>query len=423
MKFKMLSAAVAAALLSTSASAVDFNGYARSGVGVSDDGDQKCEVQKQKVGRLGNECDTYAEMTLGQEVHNNDGKLFKIKTTLAYNSDQTNDWEGAGANAGSNDPDMDANFAIREIFATATGVLSFAPEATVWAGKRFYQRHDVHITDFYYWDVSGPGAGIEGIKIGDGALNFSWTRSDRQEGFINKNGTLDTSDDTGTARNQNIFDVRYTGLALNAANSLDFGAMYAMVNEDDAQEADNRDVKDGVLLTAELTSSVLGGFNKLVGQFGTEGYAHALRYFGAGNWYGSENSGDDGTAFRIIDWGVVPAGDKVDIGYSVNYASYDRDSFDTAHEYMNIVVRPTYKWSDYTKTILEVGYYNADDDSWGEEEKSKVTLAQAISAGNGFWARPEIRVFATYVKDHKDGTFSNGEDNQLNFGVQMEAWW
>lgn len=415
MKFKTLSAAVAVALLSASASAVDFNGYARSGVGVSDDGDQKCSVDVQKVGRLGNECGTYAEMSLGQEVHNNDGKLFKIKTTLAYTSNQTNDWEGTG--------DLDANFAIREMFATATGVLGFAPEATVWAGKRFYQRHDVHITDFYYWDISGPGAGIEGIKMGDGALNFSWTRSDRSDSFVNNQGTIETGDDTGSARNQNIIDVRYTGLALNAANSLDFGAMYAMVNETDAQELDNRDLKDGVLLTAELTSSIFGGFNKVVGQFGTEGYAHALRYFGAGSWYASNDSGYDGTAFRFIDWGVIPAGEKVDIGYSFNYATYDRDDFANAHDYMNVVVRPSYKWSDYTKTILELGYYTADDDAWGEEEKSKVTLAQAITAGNGFWARPELRVFASYVKDHNDGTFSNGEDNQLNFGVQMEAWW
>jgi len=425
MKIKTLSAAVAVALLSSSAFAVEYHGYARSGVGMSDDGAQKCSVQKQKVGRLGNECETYAELTLKQEVHNNDGKLFNIATTLAYVSDGSNDWEGTSANAGSNDPDMDANFAIREMYATGTGVLGFAPEATVWAGKRFYQRNDIHITDFYYWDISGAGAGIEGIKVGDGALNFAWTRTDRQEGFIDKKGTIDTIDDEGSARNNNLFDVRYTGLALGASNSLDFGLTYAVVNTNDEQDAENKNEKDGLMLTGQLTSNVLGGFNKFVVQYGTEGYAHALRYFGGGNWYGAENSGHDGDAYRIIDWGVIPAGDSIDIGYAVNYVSYDRDDFANAHEYFNVVVRPTYKWNDYHKTILEIGYYDADDDSWGEEEKSKVTIAQAISAGNGFWARPEIRVFASYVKDHKGDSFGSvtKEDNDVNFGVRMEARW
>jgi maltoporin len=27
----------------------------------------------------------------------------------------------------------------------AKGLLGFAPEATLWAGKRYYQRHDIHI--------------------------------------------------------------------------------------------------------------------------------------------------------------------------------------------------------------------------------------------------------------------------------------
>lgn len=414
MKIKTLSAAVAVALLSSSAFAVDYHGYARSGVGISDDGAQTCSAQKQKVGRLGNECETYAELTLKQEVHNNDGKLFNIATTIAYTSDGSNDWEGTGFNADKPKSSNDAAFAIREMYATGTGVLGFAPEATVWAGKRFYQRNDIHITDFYYWDISGAGAGIEGIKMGSGALNVAWTRSDRADGF-----------DDGDAANVNNFDVRYTGLALGSANSLDFGVTYGAANLTDSQETAGKEAKDGVMLTAQLTSNVLGGFNKAVLQYGTEGYAHALRYFGGGNWYGAENTGQDGTAYRIIDWGVIPAGDSIDVGYALNYASYDRDDFANAHDYFNVVVRPTYKWNDYHKTILEAGYYAADDDAWGGKETlSKFTLAQAISAGNGFWARPEIRVFATYVQTHEDGAkFANGEDNEVNFGVQMEAWW
>jgi len=43
------------------------------------------------------------------------------------------------------------------------------------AGKRFYRRPEFHIDDFYFWDTSGPGAGVRDINVGLGkfaAANF-----------------------------------------------------------------------------------------------------------------------------------------------------------------------------------------------------------------------------------------------------------
>ncbi|MGC6746579.1 carbohydrate porin [Escherichia coli] len=31
----------------------------------------------------------------------------------------------------------------------------------IWGGKRYYQRHDLHIIDTKYWNISGSGAGVE----------------------------------------------------------------------------------------------------------------------------------------------------------------------------------------------------------------------------------------------------------------------
>jgi maltoporin len=31
-------------------------------------------------------------------------------------------------------------------------LIDWLPGSTIWAGKR-YQRHDVHMIDFYYWDI------------------------------------------------------------------------------------------------------------------------------------------------------------------------------------------------------------------------------------------------------------------------------
>ena len=62
-------------------------------------------------------------------------------------------------------------------------------------------------------------------------------------------------------------------------------------------------------------------------------------------------------------------------------------------------------------------------------ELFKVTLAQQWQAGPSIWARPVIRIFATYA-DWNEGNFPQtpgiiaADDNSgLTFGAQMEAWW
>ncbi|MCV5217000.1 carbohydrate porin, partial [Escherichia coli] len=63
----------------------------------------------------------------------------------------------------------------------------------------------------------------------------------------------------------------------------------------------------------------------------------------------------------------------------------------------------------------------------GSEDKfsgTKFTIAHAISTGESFFARPEIRFFATYLKDNEGDSFDNNKSNDtINYGVQIEAWW
>ncbi|MGL4932157.1 MAG: carbohydrate porin, partial [Aeromonas sp.] len=92
MKWLPIAAAVTAALASQAAFAVDFHGYFRSGLGISGDGDMQT-YNKNKVGRLGNEDDTYGEVQLGQEVFNKDGKTFYVDSMFAMTSNGSNDWE------------------------------------------------------------------------------------------------------------------------------------------------------------------------------------------------------------------------------------------------------------------------------------------------------------------------------------------
>ncbi|KTA83086.1 maltoporin [Aeromonas salmonicida] len=440
-KWLPIAAAVTAALASQAAFAVDFHGYFRSGVGVSTDGSMQTGLSdnaKQKVGRLGNEADTYGEIQLGSEVFNKDGKTFYVDSMVAMTSNGSNDWESTeskfqctsanGTVLDGCENKEDATFALRQFNVQAKGLLGFAPEATLWAGKRYYQRHDVHISDFYYWNISGAGAGIEGIQAGPGKVSFAWVRNDRS-------GTNDgwTYNDE---MNVNTLDLRYAGIPLWQDGSLEVGVDYAIANPSDAQKdsanAQYKNAKDGVMLTAELTQGILGGFNKTVLQYGTEGYSKTFAFWGDGSWYGAEaKDGADG--FRIINHGVIPMGNSWEMGHQLVYG-VGNDMWDTNDKWetMSVVARPMYKWDDFNKTIFEGGYFkdkNKSTNGTSEEDAGyKLTLAQAWSAGSSFWARPEIRVFASYLaqdkKEMKGNAFNNGTaDDTWNFGVQAEAWW
>jgi maltoporin len=438
-KWLPIAAAVTAALASASVSAVDFHGYFRSGVGVSGDGDMQTNLGgddgKNKVGRLGNEKDTYGEIQLGQEVFNKDNKSFYVDSMVAMTSNGSNDWEsteskfrctGADGVVANCENKEDSTFALRQFNVQAKNL--FGGNETLWAGKRFYQRHDIHISDFYYWNISGAGAGIENIQAGPGKLSLAWVRNDRS----GTNDGWNFNDDL----NVNTLDLRYAGIPLWQDASLELGVDYAIVNATDAQKDSSNtnydDAKNGVMLTAELTAGVLGGFNKTVLQYGTEGYSKTMAFYGDGSWYGAEaKSGADG--FRIINWGVIPMGGKVEMGHQLVYGVGNEmwDGNDK-WEAISAVVRPMYKWDDYNKTIFEGGYFQDKNKSTsGASQKNsgyKLTLAQAWSAGSSFWARPEIRVFASYVAaddtDMSGKPFDgNTSKDNWNFGVQAEAWW
>ncbi|WP_333562757.1 MULTISPECIES: maltoporin [unclassified Aeromonas] len=435
-KWLPIAAAVTAALASQAAFAVDFHGYFRSGVGVSGDGDM-VKYNVNKVGRLGNENDTYGEVQLGQEVFNKDGKTFYVDSMFAMASNGSNDWEGTGTvcNFDAKQCSGDSDFALRQFNVQAKGLLGFAPEATLWAGKRYYQRHDIHISDFYYWNISGAGAGIEGIQAGPGKISFAWIRNDRSaKDVFGEYTNTGTSAAPNYVKNEdlnvNTLDLRYAGIPLWSEASLEVGAMYALVNETEAQKPlKNNNMKDGVMLTAELTQGILGGFNKTVLQYGTEGYSKTMAFYGDGSGYGAEaKDGADG--FRIINWGVVPMGNNFEMGhqlvYGVGNEMWDgNDKWET----MSAVVRPMYKWDDFNKTIFEGGYFkdkNKSTNGTTEDDSGyKLTLAQAWSAGSSFWARPEIRVFASYLANDEDKkVFESGTSKDTyQVGVQAEAWW
>jgi len=428
-----LAIAVTAGILSAHAGAVDFKGYARSGIGwTGSGGPQQCftATGAQSKYRLGNECDTYAEIKLGQEVWKEGDKSFYFDSNIAYQSQQVNDWEN------------DNTPAIREFNVVGKNLIDALPGANIWAGKRFYQRHDVHMTDFYYWDISGPGAGLENIDVGIGKLSLAATRNTESGG---SSAAAEYENGVRTYNNEvpnDVFDVRLAGLQTNTDGVLELGVDYGHTNLRDDYYLAPGASKDGWMFTAEHTQSMLKGFNKFVVQYATD----SMTSHGKGRSEGGSIN-NDGSLIRILDHGAITLAEDWDLMYIGMYQDIDRDDSNGAR-WWTVGVRPMYKWTPIMSTLLEVGYDNVKSQRTDDTNNQyKITLAQQWQAGDSIWSRPAIRVFATYAKwDEKWGyagtddtnagftnglayndtsarTFSRGDNDEVTFGAQMEIWW
>ena len=432
-----LAVAVAAGIMFAQAMAVDFHGYARSGIGwTGSGGEQQCfqATGAQSKYRLGNECETYAEIKLGQEVWKEGDKSFYFDTNVAYSVAQQNDWEAT-------DP------AFREANVQGKNLIEWLPGSTIWAGKRFYQRHDVHMIDFYYWDISGPGAGIENIDLGFGKLSLAATRSQEAGGsyIFTSNDIYSKYKDTAN----DVFDVRLAGLETNPDGVLELGVDYGRANKTDGYSFADGATKDGWMFTAEHTQSMLKGYNKFVVQYATDAMTTQGKGLSQGSFTGNDYDKDaeigavdnkinnNGDMWRVLDHGAISLGEKVDLMYVGMYQNIDRDD-GNGTKWWTVGVRPMYKWTPIMSTLMEVGYDNVKSQKTGDTNNQyKITLAQQWQAGDSIWSRPAIRVFATYAKwDEKWGydngiaykdtsakTYSRGDNDEWSFGAQMEIWW
>ena len=445
-----LAGAIAAALMASSAMAatVDFHGYVRSGIGASaGGGDQEAfgAVGAGSKYRLGNETETYGEIKLGSELFNNGEQSFYLDSNMAFSVDQAADWEGT-------DP------AFREFNVKAKGVLEFAPEATLWAGKRFYKRHDIHMSDFYYWNISGPGAGVEGIDLGFADASVAWVKSSQTiEYYKTAQNALDFENKQEYKLDQNILDFRLENISTNQNGNLTVGFDFAFghpssdfdggythggYNADGTAKPAtevaglSKDQMDdnGYMLTLEHTQGdFFGGFNKLVFQYATDAMtASGVGTDGKGVSALDSDQLDGDKIYRLIDHGVIGLGENIEMQYQALYSQLSfKDSSKNDEKWMSFGVRPVYFWDDIMSTAVELGYDQVKNgiDNEKDSKLTKLTVAQQWSAGRGYWARPQIRVFGTYANWNDDSkgkiggeAFANDTDG-FTFGVQMEAWW
>ncbi len=418
-KKTLLALAVTGAIFSSQAFAVDFHGYARSGIGWTSGSGEQTAFGVNGGGakyRLGNEAETYAEFKLGQELFKDGDKSIYLDSNLAYSVNQQVDWESTSP-------------ALREINVQFKNFADSLPNATLWAGKRFYQRHDIHMNDFYYWDISGPGAGVENIDLGFGKLSLAVTRNTEQGGAYrwSYNPITKSWDSTKDQDVYNdVFDARLADLKVSENGRLEFGVDYGRARTKNGTTLDPNASKDGFMATVEHTQgNFFGGFNKFVVQYATD----SMTSWNTGHSQGGSVE-NKGKMIRVLDHGVVQLSDKIETMYALIYEKTDLDN-NKGKTWYSAGIRPMYKWTKTMSTLFELGYDRIKDQATGKKnDMTKFTLAQQWQAGDSIWARPAIRVFGTYAHWNDKFNQSNrtdsgykAKDGEFVMGVQFEAWW
>src|SRR5260221_6049662 len=159
-----------------------FSAYVRAGVqfnGNGGGGNFQFNLPDNDGGesRLGNEPDTYMELTWKQAHMLGDSPDVmdvSMQFTPAIVYRQSRATFTVEPNTGVQETGNDFRFVLREAFLEMKNVFKGAPEITFWGGERFYDRFNFDPNDYFWLDTSGYGAGVYNIDVGVGKLALAY---------------------------------------------------------------------------------------------------------------------------------------------------------------------------------------------------------------------------------------------------------
>lgn len=387
-------------------SLIIFHGYLRSGFGANGKGGGQEAFQAPGAPakyRLGNEADTYGEIIFDKEWSSNKtGPQFRGEVMIAFQTQQNTSF------------DPDSQFLLRESFVEARN-FCWVPDWIFWAGKRYYDRHDIHINDYFFLDMSGYGGGIRDINMGLCTFDIAYL-----------GGTLE---DVVTHRGEvsgHHLDMRFQNLEVPFGKAIIWGDLAITPG---GQLPDGRIVEDsrgfatGLIHIAE---DVLGGFNKAAVLWGR----------GAASDF-STSVADPFTAidatyqFLFTETLTIQPSDTFTMQTTFITRVIDNgDPTDSQITWVSGGLRPILHLTDYWAIAFEYGADHVNNKQLGVEGTlHKFTIAPQLRSGAEFFSRPSLRTFVTYAvwpdefKGLVGGNAYVNDTEGFSMGCQLETWW
>jgi maltoporin len=387
----------------------EFHGYLRSGFGVNSNGGQQVSFRAPGAGakyRLGNESETYAEMTLTNnwvQDKTGDSPWFKSQTTVTAMTDNLSNF------------DSSSRFYFREAFAEGGNLFKgWAKPMTFWAGERYYRRHQIYTNDFFILDMSGYGGGFEGLPAYKGSLAIAYI------------GGADGSQvsDVGRRAARNV-DVRYYGVKMLGGESMFwYNRAYGLAASDTAGKFPNHGNNFGF---QHVVSELAGGYQKFTVQYGDGAAANFSTTPFQLDYLSLKPRTILVTDHLLLqpkpDFAVMP---------SFVFRTIRAEGLGSELKWAALGAQPVWYYHPHLSLAFDAGF---DWVSVPDPAKPfsgwlrKFTIAQQIGSKPEFFARPLVRVFATYanwsdaLRGRVGGAPFMNSLHGFTAGIQAETWW
>jgi len=418
---------------------VDFGGYFRAGYGRDDRGGVQPAFQAPGAPakyRLGNESEDYGEIIMGHNWY--EPGTFSLKPGADGDPNKLPSGPVARAQLrlAMQHPysASETDFSLAEAWAMLGHVLPGAEDAKFWAGQRFYRRHDIHINDFYFLDMSGSGGGVEDVVTPVGKLALAWLGD--SSGTATYGDIIQPAPVNKSGFSKSNWDLRLYDVGL----PLGQGEFVFVVSRGEGGK--------------DINGNIVGGASGVAGTFihTAEKWADAnsVNKFSIGYGSGAAKTftsrfetftGQDGKTYispdvsgswrvRVTDYFIVQPSEYFSIGPAFVYQYTDYGPLQGQRQWISAGLRPVYHVTRSVSVALEPGVdYVSDTVQRTGDYLMKITLAPQISLDRYFMSRPVLRFFVTYAQwgndfrgqvggpDYADATHG------LSGGVQMELWW
>lgn len=300
---------------------------------------------------------------------------------------------------------------------------------TVWAGNRYYKRESVYISDFFYWNPSGVGVGIEDIHLGkDLRLSYAAFAVDGEP-------TVAAQAPAPSLPPQASFGVRndlqLRGIKPYASGEFQIGVQVI------ANYSSDPDSHGGWGATLQHVQQLLGGENKLALQYGRgggTGFGTLARFYYPDF---SVRHPLKESRVRVVD--VLTMQPTPWLGAQATFV-YQHDDLGTGAgsggvtDWISAGARVGWAFTEHAKLLGEAGLDQVKKDNGADPQwLAKFTVAPAITAGRGFLNRPELRLFYTYAMWNEAARTASVDSSRLytatdklsgaSYGVQAETWW
>lgn len=389
------------------------NAYGMSNYRLVDEASSGSDFGKSDYRTVGtfNKSANQVEATVKKHAEYDDEVYSDFVVRAEYGNGDTYYYSSAG---GEHDSGV-GQFEVKESYILLGNLPYLGEDTQVWAGRRFLNRSSGILSQEFWKQSSGVGAGFE----------KSFSSNGTRAGIALVSTDPDKTASTRTTLTST--DLYYYGVKA-LGGSLDFDLKFMK----QANVTSDTQAHDGIGGSVTYNRDYYG-FDGWT-QTGI-GYGNGIatnRGVNFGSW--SSGFSDDAKALFVTSYGVANISDKWQFGSEITYFAPDNVWGQDSVERILVAARPVYKANNNLRLEFTLGAAQetlGDGSAWGRNNDSALfytaEFAPVLTVNADYWGRPQIKPYISYIATDDESNagsigITDGDTSQVMVGVQAEIW-